>query len=460
MKLKKRKILVFTVLGLILVLVVANLLEDHTSYQESAENNIRSKALAVLKDNDCMNCHLPEQPLPAIAKLPLIGSIIANDVELGVRSFKINDLISNLESNNKVSETNIAKIEHAVLYNTMPTLNYKVIHWGATLNDDEKNVLLNWVKEERSKYYKSTTADVAFKNEPIKPIETLWKTDPAKVMLGNALFHDTRLSANNTISCATCHSLSKGGTDQLPVSVGIYDQEGPINSPTVFNAVHNIAQFWDGRAADLQAQAAGPPLDSKEMGNKSFDEIVERLSKDENMEVSFKAIYPEGITQNSITDAIAEFEKTLLTPDAPFDKYLRGDINAITEEQKEGYRLFKERGCTNCHAGEAVGGLSFERMGIFGDYYADRGTELTEADKGRAKCTGEEKDMYYQKTPILRNVSLTAPYFHDASAKTLKEAVVAMGKYQVKNSLTDKEAEMLVQFLESLTGEYNGVVLK
>ena len=269
------------------------------------------------------------------------------------------------------------------------------------------------------------------------------------------MFHDTRISADNTISCATCHDLKRGGTDNLPVSIGIGNQRGPVNSPTVYNSAYNIAQFWDGRAHDLQAQAAGPPLASNEMGNLSFDDIVANLKKDSDLEKRFTDLYAEGITQNSITDAIAEFEKTLTTPNSPFDKYLMGDDEAITKNQKEGYEAFKRVGCTNCHNGEAIGGLSYEYVGVFGDYFKNRKSEVTNVDRGRANFTNNENDLHYIKVPTLRNINLTFPYFHDASAPTVKDAVVMMNTYQVKEKLSDKEIDQVVDFMNTLTGEYN-----
>ena len=173
----------------------------------------------------------------------------------------------------------------------------------------------------------------------------------------------------------------------------------------------------------------------------------------------FKAVYPDGWSEQNITDAIAEFERTLITPNSAFDKYLLGDATAITEEQKEGYELFVKYNCATCHVGAILGGESYELMGQYADYFADRGTELTVEDNGRNKETALERDRHRFKVPGLRNVALTAPYFHDGTEPELKEAVCKMGTYQVGVSLTDAEEEKIVAFLESLTGEHNGTLL-
>ncbi len=451
-----KKVLLVAVLAIVVVLVGYNLMSDHSSFQEKAGNSKREKALAVMKDNDCMSCHSFATDEPVYASIPIVGGLIEKDMKLGVANFDLSNVFINLEKNKAISESDLAKIEFAINNNSMPLAQYKIVHWGSAISDNEKETLLSWITEERANSYGVNASATKFANEPIRPIAKNFIVDSAKVALGFDLFHDTRLSADNTVSCANCHDLKRGGTDNLPVAIGIKGQRGPINSPTVYNSGYNIAQFWDGRAKTLQDQAAGPPLASNEMGNISFDDIVANLDVDKDLEKRFLTMYDEGITKNSITHAIAEYEKTLVTPNSPFDKYLKGDENAITKNQKEGYEAFKRVGCATCHAGEAMGGLSFEKVGIFGDYYADRGTGISVVDKGRANFTDNENDMFYLKVPLLRNIALTFPYFHDASAPTLKDAVVMMNKYQVKEKLNDKEINQVVDFLNALTGEYNG----
>ncbi|MGB0383388.1 MAG: cytochrome-c peroxidase [Ardenticatenaceae bacterium] len=297
-------------------------------------------------------------------------------------------------------------------------------------------------------------------NEPIEPIPSQLdvELDEKKVELGNKLFHDPRLSADNTIACATCHSLQTGGVDGQPRSIGINGALGEINTPTVFNSGFNFRQFWDGRAKDLEEQIDGPTHDPLEMGS-NWRQIIDKLNKSPDDVAAFNDSYPDGITNNNIKDAIATFERSLYTPNSRFDQFLRGDSNAISEEEKEGYALFKRNGCISCHQGMNAGGNIYQKFGILGDYFADRGN-ITEADYGRFNITAEEADRHVFKVPSLRNVALTGPYFHDASAQTLEEAVDTMAKYQLGRTLSGEEINLIVKFLKTLTGEYKGISLE
>lgn len=296
--------------------------------------------------------------------------------------------------------------------------------------------------------------NVAVPGEPLQPIPLTATFDGKKVALGKRLFYDPRLSHDNSIACAGCHSLSKGGTDQRARSVGIGGALGGINAPTVFNSGLNFKQFWDGRAETLEDQIEGPTHGPKEMGS-NWPEIIGKLRQDPSYAATFGALYPEGIQSATIKDAIAVFERSLLTPNSRFDKFLRGDRAALTSQEQAGYSLFKDYGCASCHQGMNVGGNMFQVFGVMGDYFADRGTP-TGADQGRANVTGHEGHIHVFKVPSLRNVALTAPYFHDASAETLEEAVKVMAKYQLGRSLSTKEVEELATFLRTLTGEYRG----
>jgi len=450
-----KKIFLYLIGFFILIYIVLNLFEDHSSNLENAGNEKHQQFFAVIMDNDCLSCHSVESSKPFYSSIPPVST----DIENGIKALNLDEEIENLEKGEPVSEAVLARIEYSISKESMPPLQYSIMHWGSSLNEDEVKIVMDWVKNSRKNDYGKNLASESMQNEPVRPISNFFETDSAKVALGFDLYHDKRLSANNTVSCATCHDLKTGGVDRLPVSKGINDQDGPINAPTVYNAVYNLAQFWDGRAADLQEQAAGPPLDAKEMGNISFDDIVAKLESDTLLKARFNSIYEEGITQNSITDAIAEFEKTLITPNSSFDKYLMGDKNAISENAIKGYEAFKRVGCASCHVGEAMGGQSFEYVGLFGDYYADRGTEETPADHGRFKFTKEEHHKYRQKVPLLRNIDLTAPYMHDATSETLEDAVIMMDKYQVESKLSKEEIGQVVEFLKTLTGEYNNIKL-
>ncbi len=272
-----------------------------------------------------------------------------------------------------------------------------------------------------------------------------------KVLLGRRLFHDTRLSGDGTLSCATCHALDAGGAEHRPVSVGIRAQNGPINAPTVLNSAHNFVQFWDGRAATLEEQAAGPVANPLEMGA-SWDTVVAAIAANPIDQTEFAAIYPDGVTQTNITNAIAEYERYLATP-SRFDAFLRGDATALSEQETRGWATFQEVGCTACHRGVNAGGGMYQRMGLLRSYFDLRGTPLTEADNGRFNVTHDEADRHRFKVPTLRNVELTAPYFHDGSQTELTSAVRIMGQVQLNRDLTDAQVNDIVAFLHSLTGE-------
>lgn len=288
-------------------------------------------------------------------------------------------------------------------------------------------------------------------SEPIQPLPESVEVDMEKVVLGRSLYHDTILSGDGTISCATCHMLDHGGAEPRKTSIGIRGQKGPINSPTVLNSAYNFVQFWDGRAKDLQEQAEGPVANAIEMGA-NWDEVVVKIKKDDEYAAAFAKLYEDGVTQDNVTDAIAEYEKALITP-SRFDAYLRGDESAITEQEKRGYQTFKEVGCTACHTGILAGGTMFQKLGLVKDYFADRGTPLTEADMGRFNVTKNAADKHFFKVPTLRNVELTPPYLHDGSRETLEETVALMGKYQLGRDLTEQQINDIVAFLKSLTGE-------
>jgi cytochrome c peroxidase len=234
---------------------------------------------------------------------------------------------------------------------------------------------------------------------------------------------------------------------------------GDINSPTTYNAGFHFVQFWDGRAADLEEQADGPVNNPVEMAS-SWPEVIGKLEKDEALKKEFVAVYPDGYSSENIRNAIAEFERSLVTPDSRFDKFLVGDTEALSRDEREGHRLFMDRGCAACHVGKILGGQSYEKMGEHGDYFADRGGEVKKADLGRFNVTGKEADRHRFKVPTLRNVEQTAPYFHDGATTNLRDAVKIMARYQTDDGLTNQEAELVARFLRSLTGEYGGTLVQ
>jgi len=285
----------------------------------------------------------------------------------------------------------------------------------------------------------------------IRPIPPPIALDERKVHLGRRLFTDPGLSKDGTISCASCHDLELGGADGRTRPVGIGGQIGEVNTPTVLNSRFSFRQFWDGRAATLEEQIDGPLEHPAEMGA-SWEEVLARLSGDPSYGAAFAEAYPGGVTRANVKDAIATFERSLVTPDSPFDKFLRGDAEALGAEALRGYELFQSYGCVGCHQGVALGGNMFQRLGVVRDYFADRG-DVTRADLGRFNVTGREADRHVFKVPTLRNVALTAPYFHDGSAASLDDAVRVMARYQLGREIPAADRAAIVAFLRSLTGE-------
>lgn len=409
----------------------------------------------IFEEGGCISCHSADPEIPFYAKMPVAGKIVMKDIDSGYRAYDIKPFMEKLKVDEPANAVDLAKIEKVIQDERMPMPKYYLVHWGSAVKGAKRAIVLDWIRSERVKMYNDGLAgDRAA--EPVRPIDQVLDVDQAKAALGFALFHDTRLSVDNTVSCASCHALETAGVDNHQYSHGVDDQLGGVNAPTVYNAVYNFVQFWDGRAETLADQAAGPPLNPIEMASESFDQIIAKLNADKKFAKEFKAVYPDGFTQANITDAIEEFERTLITPDSRFDKWLRGDDSAITPDELAGYELFKAYNCATCHVGPNLGGQSYELMGLRRHYFADRGMELTHEDNGRYKETQEERDRHRFKVPGLRNVEHTWPYYHDGTRHTLEEAVLDMGKYQSGVDMTDAEVDLITAFLLTLTGEYQG----
>lgn len=303
--------------------------------------------------------------------------------------------------------------------------------------------------------------DEALKNKKLAYFQSLPDKAPnpenpssaVKIKLGHVLYYDVRLSKNNTISCNSCHNLSKSGVDNLPFSPGDDGTLGGRNSPTTLNAALHTKQFWDGRAKDVEEQAGMPILNPVEMAIPSQDFLVKRLSEVPMYQDLFKQAFPNEknpLTYSNIQKAIAAFERELLTP-SRFDQYLKGDSRALTVQEKKGMLSFINIGCINCHAGTLLGGDQFQKFGAYVPYWELTGSK--NIDKGLYEITKNEMDMYIFKVPSLRNVAETSPYFHDGSVKDLEQAVRIMGKAQLKYEMSDAEAQNIVAFLKSLSGE-------
>lgn len=302
----------------------------------------------------------------------------------------------------------------------------------------------------------------AFEPLPTTPVDPPNNpTTPAKVTLGQMLYFDPRLSADGTVSCNSCHHVMAGGEDNRPVSMGVRGQLGSRSAPTVWNAAFLSVQFWDGRAPSLEEQAKGPLINPVEMGNPDHDAVVERLKGIGGYALRFKQAFntPE-ITIDRVAQAIAAYERTLITPDSPLDRALKGDKNALTAAQRRGMTAFQETGCTTCHSGpnfagpiQPAGAGFYRKFPTFpGSSYDERFQLLK--DLGRYEVTGQDDDKHLFRVPTLRNIALTAPYFHNGSVTSLEDAVRVMAKTQLNKDLDDATVADIAAFLNALTGVF------
>lgn len=289
------------------------------------------------------------------------------------------------------------------------------------------------------------------KKEPIQAIPVTISYDLDKYALGEKLFKESGLSRNRQISCASCHQLEAGGAEKTRYSRGIENALTQVNTPTIFNITYNFRFNWDGQYDSLAVHVDELVQNPTVMGG-TWEEVTQKIAKADGYRQAFENIYTDGISRENIIDAIVTYEAALTTPNAAFDRYLRGDRSAISANARAGYDLFKAYGCASCHQGTNVGGNMFQKFGVMGDYFSDRGN-ITQADLGRFNVTGAEADRYVFRVPGLRNVAITPPYLHDGSARTLKEAIEIMVKYQLGRPIPAADIEQIAEFLKTLTGE-------
>lgn len=430
-----------------------------TAVSPTNKDPVALAAFNVLSDARCDYCHTTGRELPFYFHVPVANQLMEKDLVQGRRHFRIEPVLEDFEKGVPPSEEQLSRIEEVIVQNRMPPTLYLLMHWHAHLSNADRQAVLTWVRDTRARYYANTGAAPAFTGEPVRPVPEQVAVNDAQVALGRKLFFDTKLSGDNASSCASCHDLNRGGVDRLKTATGIGGQKGPINVPSVYDAYFKIAQFWNGRAPDLVAQAAGPVMNPVEMGSHDWGAVADKLNGDPAYADLFKAAFGPSavIDQQSITTAIAEFEKTLITPDSPFDDYLKGKKDAISPQAVRGYERFKAIGCSGCHSGIGLGGGAYEAMGLEGDYFKDRGGPVTDADEGRYAVTHEEGDRSRFVVPNLRNIDQTAPYFHDGSVNTLEEAVRKMARYQTPDTNpSDQDVADIVAFLKTLTGRYDG----
>lgn len=458
---KHKKQIGIALFGFVLLMPLSNMLgltskNDPIAFSEGTSPSF--KAASNILQHKCVDCHSPGMTrFPFYAKLPIADQLMEKDIKTASARLEITKSMYSGET--KFTPLMLARLEGVLRNDSMPPNLYLSMHWTGRLDQKEKAAMLSWIAEEREHHAWSHDTAPTLKGEPIQPLPLTVSLNQNKVLLGKRLFFDRRLSGDQTMNCASCHDLTKGGTDQARVSTGIRGQQGPINSPSVFNASYNLAQFWDGRAKDLAEQAAGPVANPGEMGA-DWNHVLETLKRDDSYQKDFSALYPDqGITLPTVTQAIATYEESLITGGSRFDEYLRGNNNVLTPEERNGYYLFK-MDCASCHFGPTLGGMSYEKLGTSEDYFAKRGSALTEVDNGRFNVTHNEADRHVFKVPNLRNVEVTQPYFHDGSAATLDEAVRTMATVQLGKSLSQSEVADIVAFLKTLTGKYHGVPLQ
>jgi cytochrome c peroxidase len=296
-------------------------------------------------------------------------------------------------------------------------------------------------------------ATTAAAQEPLLPLPAVSAQDPERVELGWKLFSDTRFAKDNSVACVSCHSAEHGGADERRYSLGAGGAAGAVNAPSVWNASLNFRQQWAGGASSLE-DVVGLVLANPAVFNSNWDELLAKLSRDAALRRDFKHAYPDGLTRATVIDALVSYQRTLLTP-SRFDRYLQGDAKAISQDELLGYGRFKAYGCVGCHQGANVGGNMFQRLGVMGDYFRARaaaGRPVTAADWGRYNVTHKEEDRFVFKVPSLRNVALTAPYFHDGSARTLEDAVDVMFRYQLGREAPAEDKALIIKFLNALSG--------
>jgi len=291
-------------------------------------------------------------------------------------------------------------------------------------------------------------------DQPIEPLPLTVQFDVARAALGELLFAEPRLSGDGKIACTDCHHQQHGWADDQPHTFVSGRPESTVNVPTMYNVRFLYKLSWGGKYESLESHIDALMKNPKVMAS-SWELATQHLSQVQSYRAKFAAVFADGLTASNVRQTILEYERSLVTPNAPFDRYLRGNNQAVSTEVKQGFAMFKSYGCSSCHQGVAIGGNVFERFGVLRDFFADRG-HFDNADLGRFNVTQQDQDRFVFRVPSLRNVALTAPYFHDGSAATLEDAVKTMASYQLGRDLEDADRTALVAFLRSLTGEYRG----
>lgn len=424
------------------------LLEPEAPLPERVDMKMADAMAHTLLEAKCAACHGARPEINTVVNF-FSGNLLRRDVQNARRAWKMEG-----DPEMRSGLVDYLKMDHVLRTRNMPPVQYTVVHLGSRLTPQDVALL-------RLRYSEKGAQQRRFR--PIEPVE-LKPEDYVRAHLGYMLYHDARLSTNNAVSCSSCHDMSMGGTDHKPKSEGVpgadgKPQLGGVNAPTVFNAAGHIRQFWDGRAADLKEQAGGPPLNPVEMGYAAPEDwalIADKLKQDDLLATLFEYVYGEaGISGETITDAIAAFERTLATPGSAFDRYLQGDKDALDDEQKKGLAAFVSYGCATCHAGPALGGLSFEHINKRAPLRA-HAVGYEEGAWGLCDFTKNEEHKDCFRVPTLRNVALTYPYFHTGTVQRLEEAVRIMFETQAGSTPSEGTLRAVTRFLEAQTGTLRG----
>ncbi|MBX9939594.1 MAG: heme-binding domain-containing protein [Candidatus Obscuribacterales bacterium] len=431
----------------LLILALALPLSNYLLQRARVKTNngdLQFQAFSEVLQNSCVDCHSADLTVyPVYYQLPAARTVIDRDIEIGRAALCLNR--DQLRGTEPIAMADLMAIARTVNEGSMPPANYRALHWNVAggVSPHDKLAILNYVKSK----------NVQLEVKPISVERSM--ESPQKLKLGAKLYVDKRLSSKNSLSCASCHNLEKGGADGLPFPSSEDGRKGRLNTPSVFNSRHNFRYFWDGRFDNLNALLAGHLEDS---ALECSDALIAKLCRDpEYIELASQAYPDKPFGKELMVDSLAAYVGSLTTPSCKFDRYLKGE-RALPAKAIAGWRLFQEKGCVTCHSGVNLGGMSFEKMGLKADYFAYRLEKHqiaeSDVDAGRFNVTKVPSDRGKFKVPSLRNVALTSPYFHDGSVKDLAEAVQVMSEFQLGEKLSDKETEELVEFLKSLSGTH------
>lgn len=441
------KRLAFILLPLLLIMALALPLSNfflQPAQVQTATGDLQFQAFSKVLQNSCVDCHSTDlTAYPLYYQLPAARALIDRDIAIAKTALCLNR--EQLSGAEPIAMADLMAIARTVNEGSMPPANYRALHWKVAggISSPDKLAILNYVKSK----------NVQFEVKPISVEQS--QESPQKLKFGAKLYVDKRLSSKNSLSCAACHNLEKGGADGLPFPSSVVGMNGRLNTPSVFNSRYNFRQFWNGRAHNLNELLASHLEDS---ALECSDALIAKLGRDpEYIKLSSQAYPDKPFSKELVVDALAAYVGSLTTPSCNFDRYLKGE-RVLSAEAIAGWRLFQEKGCVTCHSGVNLGGMSFEKIGLKADYFAYRLKKHqiaeSDVDAGRFNVTKVPSDRGKFKVPSLRNVALTSPYFHDGSVKDLAEAVQLMSEFQLDEKLSEKETEELVEFLKSLSGTY------